>query len=791
MGVIRSEHMFRGGLFALLLVMIAATAGSIAGAKRRFTVKDSIELSYIVDSSAPSIIGDRVELPTGTPIYSPDRRFFLIVTQSGRLAANRTEGTIWLFTRKAVLDYLLGKSPSSPNPKKLITMSATSNTRVISDVRWVDDTQTIAFMGKNGSPYQQLFQFDIAGENLQTLTKDGVYVTAYDIRGGTIAYTTLEYEEHPLPFDENLVAAGDKSILQLLYSQSPPPEGIGDDFLLRRPSLLHVQKDGKDLPLEFRTDQGSLHLFVPALFISPNSSWLITAAPIPVIPAAWEQYSTPFPDRRLHAGPVHNLKDKSSFWRPEQFVKVNLASGVVSSLVDAPLGRDLGYADTPAEAFWFHDNRHAVLTNTYLPLTPSFDATTRVRREGHSMIALVDVPTGEVGPSLEINRDALDAAQHSDVNGIRWDIATKALTLCYDGEVQRDPELFILQSDRWVQAGAPAAGCSAQNEMQLTVRQDLNTPPKLWGRADKSGKELMVWDPNQGLLQFDLGQAALYQWKDSKGEPRSGILVLPPNYLPDRRYPLVIQTHGYQRDRFFADGWATTGSGGRALAARDVVILQMDESFAQFSTSAEAPLELDAMESAVTKLSAAGVIDANRVGVIGFSRTCFHVRYALIHRPHLFRAASITDGFDPSYVAYTIFSGNYDSVIPQIEKINGGPPYGNNLSSWIHNAAGFNLDKVETPLLISAFEPWELLEQWETFSALRRLNKPVDFLWWWKGDVSHILVQPAQRYASQQSAVDWFDFWLNDREDTDPQKQEQYVRWRRLRQGHTNQSTVE
>jgi len=49
------------------------------------------------------------------------------------------------------------------------------------------------------------------------------------------------------------------------------------------------------------------------------------------------------------------------------------------------------------------------------------------------------------------------------------------------------------------------------------------------------------------------------------------------------------------------------------------------------------------------------------------------------------------------------------------------------------------------------------------------------------GNTPHILVQPAERYASQQSIVDWFDFWLNNHEEPDPAKTEQYARWRELR----------
>jgi hypothetical protein len=38
--------------------------------------------------------------------------------------------------------------------------------------------------------------------------------------------------------------------------------------------------------------------------------------------------------------------------------------------------------------------------------------------------------------------------------------------------------------------------------------------------------------------------------------------------------------------------------------------------------------------------------------------------------------------------------------------------------------------------------------------------------------------------AVQQRAVDWFDFWLNGREDPDERKAEQYTGWRQLRIQH-------
>ena len=45
----------------------------------------------------------------------------------------------------------------------------------------------------------------------------------------------------------------------------------------------------------------------------------------------------------------------------------------------------------------------------------------------------------------------------------------------------------------------------------------------------------------------------------------------------------------------------------------------------------------------------------------------------------------------------------------------------------------------------------------------------------------HVLVRPQQKLFSEQSAVDWYRFWLKNEEDSDPVKAEQYARWRELR----------
>ncbi len=63
---------------------------------------------------------------------------------------------------------------------------------------------------------------------------------------------------------------------------------------------------------------------------------------------------------------------------------------------------------------------------------------------------------------------------------------------------------------------------------------------------------------------------------------------------------------------------------------------------------------------------------------------------------------------------------------------------------------------------------------------MTELRKPADLMLI-KMNNQHVLTNPADRIASQGGTDDWMRFWLQNYEDPDPAKSEQYERWRRLR----------
>jgi len=259
-----------------------------------------------------------------------------------------------------------------------------------------------------------------------------------------------------------------------------------------------------------------------------------------------------------------------------------------------------------------------------------------------------------------------------------------------------------------------------------------------------------------------------------------GGLYLPPQYVPGKRYPLVIQTHGFDPDRFWIAGPYSSAFAAQPLASQGMVVLQMNDSFHDVTdTPQEAERAMHAYESAIDYLDREGIIDRGRVGLIGFSRTCFYVKYALTHSQKHFSAAIVSDGIDAGYLQYLLFYDQTSGLALEFESLIGGEPFGAGLALWMKNSPGFLVDRVKTPLLIQAIGPDSLLGEWQWFKGLERLNRPVDLVYLPEG--SHVLVKPWERMASEEGSLDWLCFWLSGRENTDTSKAAQYSHWRALR----------
>jgi hypothetical protein len=312
----------------------------------------------------------------------------------------------------------------------------------------------------------------------------------------------------------------------------------------------------------------------------------------------------------------------------------------------------------------------------------------------------------------------------------------------------------------------------------LELHQDLNQSPSVWAASVNDSRQTEIWNPNPQIAAKLSSVASVYQWLDKDKRQWTGGLLLPSGFKQGVRYPLIIQTHGFNPNEFLVDGAWSTANAARPLADAGFVVLQVEDKYEQVGTPEEAQIHVNGYAAAIDQLAVSGLVDPKKVGIIGFSRTCWFVEESLLEAPGRYAAAVIADGADQSYFQYMLVAPELPGL--ESERYNGGKPVGKALESWIKKAPNFRLSVLLTPLRLQAINPASLVGEWEIYASLRVQRKPVDMVYFPLGQ--HVLQNPAERTASQQGDVDWFRFWLQGYERPRPEDPDQYKRWEQLRE---------
>lgn len=729
----------------------------------------------------------RFERRSGGPLFSPDQNYFALVTSRGILASDEIESTLWLFSSERVRQYLRHKSASLPAPRVLARFRAVpqadysdSYEPIISSVRWQSDSRTLLFLVQNLRGERQLYDADLRSGVVRALSKRGLDINLYANVANTVAYMATSSSEpvrlgHDINQDATDVTGLDWSSFLFVDPLAATSLRCNELWLVRNKKNRRVGRDDDRLCLVNRSDQ--------VISLSPDARFAIVVSPVQQVPESWVFYRPGFPDRKIdptspdEAAPTNPL-------RLARYEIVRLDDGVSYALMDSPNAWSRGFPDANG-AVWSHDEQEIILMNTYLPLDVS-NSDVRARRMNPCSAALVELASRSTtclafSDYPRKKRFLVSASFAPDDKAVAldyWDPETSKVRVWahkHGGIWQEDSSDSGGPSDSSAQDRT--VGGHLQERLSVQVKQDLNTPPVVWAAESESTPSEKIWDPNPQLANYALGETSVFHWIDQGGYRWTGALVKPPDYIKGKRYPLVIQTHGFLDSEFMTDGAYTTAFAARPLAAAGFVVLQMGENYNYGSLSEEASLQMLGFESAIEQLVSQGIVDRDEVGIIGFSRTCYHVEAAMIKTPRLFSAAVIADGVDESYMQEMLFG--VSTSTHESDEIYGAKPLGEGLTRWFASAPGFHLDRVQTALLIQALRPESVLAEWEIYSSLVMQRKPVDLVYFPEGQ--HILQRPLERLASQQASVDWFSFWLKDEETPNGVSASEHIAWRKMK----------
>lgn len=732
-----------------LFLGAALTTECAAGdrGKRPVTVRDCIEMTKLADPSY--WIGGSSSGHVAT--YSPDGTKFIVVLRKGNVEDNTNEYSMLLWNTDDLFE--------SAKPVLLLKMSSSSNREAIKQVTWMADNESVMFIGEQPGRLAQVYSFNIRTHNLAMLTTHPTNVVAYSAtpRGDKIAYVASKPPESiwDAKTRRNGLTLSSEFLWNLMASQRRDAEGINADR-----DLLLESHDRINMPFDVK---GKIDVppYGQGPSLSPDGKYILIAVHPAEVPESWKEYSDPTDPEMQQLLTARVPRSHISYAR--RYVLIDPDEKSSRILLDSPI------ASSDSKVAWLPESNSVAISGVYLPLGQTIGKEREIRKTSVFTVE-VNLSSGNV---TTIAQDYLKL--------IGWNEKQKGLIFGSRGSTEGEvgtPVLFRKNAEEWEKE---SNGIAATLIPEITLEEDKTTRPRIFATDSNSGRKAMLVDLNPQFDDLSFGKVQEITWKDPNGRETKGGLYYPIDYVPGKRYPLVIQTHGWYPHRFCIDGPWTTAFAAQPLAGSGFAVLQVQDPEEDLEmTPEEVKRGVAAIEGAIDYLDSIGLIDRGRVGLIGFSRSGLQVRRALTHSNYHFAAAAVTDSNDGSYFTYLALNDTAPIWSELYERLNGGSPFGKGIAAWVNNSTGFSLEKVETPLrIVSPRGGTSILNEWEWFAGLSRLGKPVEMTAMEDGD--HIMQKPWDRLVDQQGNVDWFRFWLQGYQDPDSAKKEQYDRWRALR----------
>jgi dipeptidyl aminopeptidase/acylaminoacyl peptidase len=258
---------------------------------------------------------------------------------------------------------------------------------------------------------------------------------------------------------------------------------------------------------------------------------------------------------------------------------------------------------------------------------------------------------------------------------------------------------------------------------------------KIYLLPSGSTSSYVLKDVNPQIANWMLGLQEIVHWTNSRGQELEGILIKPPGYKDDQKYPLIVDCYPGLANGF--KGWAMIGN--QAWAAEGYLVFwpaarapnewQKPYKSPSFSAEAKGPKGIDVMfddiMSGVEMLLRNGVADPETVGLYGFSNGGGIVNQ-LIRRTSRFKCAVTVEPGGLTDLTADFFFYTYNKILVT----NAGALPWEDPQAYIELSSVFHLDKVNTPLLLvdGDNDGMFLLNSIELYNGLRWLRKDVTFL---------------------------------------------------------------
>jgi Dipeptidyl aminopeptidases/acylaminoacyl-peptidases len=404
-------------------------------------------------------------------------------------------------------------------------------------------------------------------------------------------------------------------------------------------------------------------------------------------------------------------------------------------------------------------------------VTDESGRTAEIQGKGEAQSVLISSRTGAIVPC----RIAL--CRSSSLAALAWQPERDALLLFERAGRARErvwrwqtgaPRArLIATTDGGVRTSHRPPRCVVARSSLVCTESAPLAPPRLVAIDFSSGERHILADPNAELRARIRAKVIPIEGPDGSA------LLLRPAYASDR-LPLVVQ---YYR----CDGFLKGGVGDEIpmlpLVEHGIAVLCIEQARGtKGAADASYDRALDIIGGFLDDLDAAGVIDPARVGIGGLS---FGSEVALwaIRKTNRFAASTISSGqiSENYYWANALPGRGFTEMLQRYWQL-GAPD--EDRERWRALAPEAEVAAIRAPLLMQVPES-EARYLIKFHTLLKRAGKPAELFAF--ADEPHVKMQPVHKLAIYARNLDWYRFWLQGEENSDPSKRGQYTRWRRLR----------
>lgn len=268
---------------------------------------------------------------------------------------------------------------------------------------------------------------------------------------------------------------------------------------------------------------------------------------------------------------------------------------------------------------------------------------------------------------------------------------------------------------------------------------------------------------------WKLGTNEVVQWKSSDGTEIEGVLTWPPDYDPEKKYPLLVVIHGGPTWVSFqgrlANGYERRMYPIHTWAARGAIILQPNyrgsagygEAFRSLNVRNLGLGDCADVVSGVDALVERGLVDPERVGVMGWSQGGYISAFCTTYTSERFRAASVGAGIS-NWITYY---ANTD-IHPFTRQYLKSNPW-EDMQVYQETSPMTYIRRAKTPTLIQHGESDRrvpLPNAYELYQGLRDMGVEARLVTY--PGMPHGPTKPRTCRQIMQENLNWFNRWIWD-----------------------------